>query len=317
MKRFTALILGLILIISALTACVSIDMGDISDESSEQSKTPAASNDSSEETTQQPSSEETSEVLAYAPIYPENYAERTAYYANLPIEADVNDGYFDDSVFVGNSIMLHYKNYVADKRVALPDLLGNAKFFAAASFSLYNNKHQKPTDKDCALPVYRGEKLNIMQAVEAMEAKTVYLSLMALNDIALYKDGETGVNETFELFKELVADLKESFPNINIVVMSNTYLHKSSSGMKKLNNTTVNNLNNKVLEYCNANGYDYIDVTQVLVDTEGCLGTEFCSDVGASVSCHLNSTAYNAWTEILRDYAEKKAADRWVNPTIA
>ena len=148
-----------------------------------------------------------------------------------------------------------------------------------------------------------------------MGVKNVYLSLMALNDIALYKDGITGVNETFTLFKALVDELKAEFPGINIVVIDNTYLHKSANDMKKLNNGTIHTLNTMVLDYCNQNGIDFIDVAYVLLDDERCLGTEFCSDVGSQVACHLNSSAYNAWTEILRDYAAKKTAGRWANPT--
>lgn len=316
MKKTFALLLCAALI-AALAACVSIEnIGDETDVSSSEDSviedSTVVSDVSSEDAS---SADETSEQPVYAPIYPENYEERVAYYANQSLKADVNDVYFNDSVFVGNSIMLHFKNYVTANRGYVSDLLGNSGFFAAASFSFYNNKHQKPTDADCALPVFRGEKLNIRQAVEAMEAKTVYLSLMALNDIALYKDGDTGVSETFALFTELAEDLRGSFPDTKLVVLDNTYLHKSSAGMQKLNNGTIYALNCKVLDYCNANGIDFIDVAEVLLDADGCLGTEFCSDVDASVACHLNNTAYNAWTEILRDYAAKKAEGRWANPT--
>lgn len=320
MKRFIALISAVMLLIGAFTACVSIEV-----EPEDPSSTPPASSsvddkslaDSSvdsgdvEPSASQPASQEP----VYTPIYPADYDERVAYYTNMTLQADVNDVYFNDSVFVGNSIMLHYKNYVTSNR-ASTSLLGNASFFAAASFSLYNNKNQKPTDADCALPVYQGEKLNIKQAVEKMQVKTVYLSLMALNDIALYKDGITGVEETYKLFTELVEELHTEFPDIAVVVLSNTHLHSSSSGMKKLNNGTIQTLNVKVLDFCNDNGLDYIDVSEVLLDGENCLGTEFCSDVGsATAACHLTSAAYNAWTEILRDYAAKKTAGTWVNPT--
>lgn len=319
MKRFIALLSAVVLLICAFTACVSIE-NEPSDDTSISS--PSASAD---DTTFAESSEDIGDIDVsvsqpvsqepiYTPIYPADYDERVAYYTNMTLQADVNDVYFNDSVFVGNSIMLHYKNYVTSNR-ASTSLLGNASFFAAASFSLYNNKHQKPTDADCALPVYQGEKLNIKQAVEKMQVKTVYLSLMALNDIALYKDGITGVDETYKLFTELVEELHTEFPDTDIVVLSNTYLHSSSSGMKKLNNGTIQTLNVKVLDFCNDYGLDYIDVSEVLLDDENCLGTEFCSDVGSSTAaCHLTNAAYNAWTEILRDYAAKKTAGNWVNP---
>ena len=252
----------------------------------------------------------------YAPIYPESYAERVAYYTNYELSADVNDAYFNDSVFVGNSIMLHYKNYVTAGRASNNSLLGNASFFAAASFSFYNNKNQKADQADCAWPSYQGEKLNITDAVRKMGVKTVYLSLMALNDIAIYKDGITGVNETYNLLVALIDELKTVNPDLNIVIIGNTYLHSSSNNMShKLNNGSIHTFNTRVLDYCNQNGLDFVDVAYALIDDNGCLGTEFCSDVGSSVACHLNSHAFNAWTEQLRDYAGKKQANRWANPT--
>lgn len=318
MKKFLAMILCAALCASAFTACVSIEnLGDSSELESKGGEESKAEEQSNAPSSEQPDSseDETSEAPVYSTVYPESYEERVAYYSNMAVEADVNDGYFNDSVFVGNSIMLHYKNYVSAKRSGVPELLGNASFFAAASFSLYNNKNQKPTDADCALPIYRGEKLNISQAVDAMGVKTVYLSLMALNDIALYKDGETGVEETYVLFTKLVEELKSTYPELKIVVINNTYLHSSSAGMKKLNNANVKKLNVKVLDYCNLNGYDYIDVNEVLLDDSNNLGTEFCSDVGSSAACHLTTAAYNAWTHILRDYAAKKSNGKWANPT--
>ena len=50
--------------------------------------------------------------------------------------SDAIDSYFNDSVFVGNSIMLHYKNYVTRRRGSDSGFLGNAKFHASASFRL-------------------------------------------------------------------------------------------------------------------------------------------------------------------------------------
>lgn len=323
MKKITAFTLCLCLMAGLFAACVSIENLDgISVESpSKPAESSAEAVESSEEAPSvapEPSSTEEEPSSAdpvYAPVYPEGYDERVTYYSNMKLTADVDDIFFNDSVFVGNSVMLHFKNYVTSNRAIVPDLLGNSQFFAAASFSFYNNKHQNPTDEDCALPVLMGENMNIKQAVEKLGAKTVYLSLMALNDIALYKDGATGIAETYTLFTELVEDLKQSFPETAVVVMGNTYLHKNSNGMQKLNNRNVNELNRKVLDYCNAKGLDFIEVGEVLLDADNCLGTEFCSDVGADVACHLNSNAYNAWMEILRDYAAKKNAGTWANPT--
>ncbi len=315
MKKFLLFVLCAVLCLSAFSACVDVDLENNSSSSDKDISAESSSADDTTEESVAYSKEESSEEYippVYTPIYPEDYTERVAYYTNYEVSADVNDAYFNDSVFVGNSIMLHYKNYITNGRTINNSLLGNASFFAAASFSFFNNKNQKADQADCAWPLYRGEKMNISTAVSQMNVKNVYLSLMALNDIAMYKDGITGVNETYNLVVELINELKTANPDLNVVIISNTYLHSSRNDMsKKLNNGSIHTFNTRVLDYCNQNGIDFVDVTYALVDDSGCLGTEFCSDA----YCHLTTAAYSAWTEQLRDYAGKKQAGRWANPT--
>lgn len=322
MKKALITLLSIALVLSSLAACTPVDVEDDSsatilsqDQSMDSSM--ESSGASSDDVPPQSSSvaDESKEPAEYTPIYSEDYTERVAYYKNYELNADVNDAYFNNSVFVGNSIMAHYKNFITKKRASVNGLLGNAGFFAAASFSFYNNKNQTASSKDCALPMYQGQYLHIDEAVGKMGAQTVYLSLMALNDIALYKDGTTGIDETYKLVVELIEDLATKYPTVDVVVIGNTYLHYSSNSMKKLNNGTIHTLNTKVLDYCNENGVDFVDVAYALIDDKGCLGTEFCSDVGSNAACHLNDSAYNAWTEQLRDYAKKKQAGNWANPT--
>ena len=321
MKKTIAIFLSFVLSISALVSCVDVNLETDSSEpvTTEQSKeesAPVISEESSEQSVFAEVSKEPDLPPVYTPIYPKDYSERVAYYTNYLLEADVNDSYFNSSVFVGNSIMLHFKYYVSSNRASNNGLLGDASFFAAGSFSFYNNKNQNASQADCAWPSFRGEQMNITDAVGQMDVDTVYLSLMALNDIAMYKDGMTGVNETYNLFTQLVSELKSTYPNLNVVIMGNTYLHSSSNNMThKLNNGSIHTFNTRVLDYCNQNGIDFIDVAYVLIDDSGCLGTEFCSDVGDAVACHLNQYAYNAWTELLRDYADKKQSGKWANPT--
>ncbi len=318
-KKLTAVFLAVLTVMAMLVSCVEIDFPEDSSAESVQSKEETSITTTTEETSEQPVIDETSEEkgpLVYKPIWPESYDERVAYYSNMTMAADVYDNYFNDSVFVGNSIMLHYRNYVTDKRSSVSNFMGNANFFASASFSMYNNKNQKATDDDCVWPSFRGEKMTVEAAVKAMGVKTVYLSLMALNDIALYSDGMKGVEETYKLCVEMIENLKNDNPDINIVVLSNTYLYKGSNGMKKLNNGSISTLNVRVLDYCNDNGIDFVDIATVLLDNDKCLASEFCSDKDSSTAaCHLTKYAYNAWTEILRDYAKKKSNGEWVNPT--
>ena len=315
--RMICLFLALLM----LWSCTPVEMETESSSSAApiESEIPEESSESSP-TTEESKDEDSSvytEVYVRPEILDKSYAERAEYFGQYyEMEYDLNDAYFHNSVFVGNSIMLHFSNFVTRKRASDAGFLGKAQFFAAASFSFYNNANQTASSPDCALPLYAGTPMSISDAVGEMKIGTVYLSLMALNDIAIYSDGMTGILETYNLFVDLVEDLNEKYPATEVVVLSNTYLHSSGdNGRNKLNNGSISDLNIRVLDYCNQNGLDFIDVSSVLLDDGKCLGTEFCSDIGsASFACHLTKYAYNAWTFVLRDYAAAKQKGIWKNP---
>ena len=74
------------------------------------------------------------------------------------IGPDEIDSFFDDSVFVGHSVMMHFKDkYVAYKRGGDSGFLGGAKFHASGSFSYHNNL--APVSADSVHPLYQGEKM--------------------------------------------------------------------------------------------------------------------------------------------------------------
>ena len=225
---------------------------------------------------------------------------------------DEIDSFFDDSVFVGHSVMMHFKDkYVAYKRGGDSGFLGSAKFHASGSFSYHNNL--APVSADSVHPLYRGEKMKIEDAVAAMGAKTVYLSGMALNELALF-----GAEASVSNLAAVADAIKAKSPDARIVVLANTYRTRDfNDSRNKLNNAGISEYNNLLLDYCNENGFDFVDVATPLMEN-GCLADKFCSDNDKSNSnclgCHLTTDAYAIWTAVLRDYARAKQAGVYANP---
>ena len=228
------------------------------------------------------------------------------------IGPDEIDSFFDDSVFVGHSVMMHFKDkYVAYKRGGDSGFLGTAKFHASGSFSYHNNL--APVSADSVHPLYRGEKMKIEDAVAAMGAKTVYLSGMALNELALF-----GAEASVSNLAAVADAIKAKSPDARIVVLANTYRTRDfNDSRNKLNNASISEYNNLLLDYCGENGFDFVDVATPLMEN-GCLADKFCSDNDKSNSnclgCHLTTDAYAIWTAVLRDYARAKQAGVYVNP---
>ena len=279
------------------------------------SEDPADSSAPADESSEQPSDEssepqeESSEPpvdVSEPPVLPPDpnaYADVT----DAALGADEIDAYFNDSVFVGNSIMLHYKNYVTRRRGSDSTFLGSAKFHTSASFSCYNN--MQPISDSSTHPLYQGEKMKIEDAVAAMGAKTVYFSGMALNEIGIF-----GAEASAENLASVVDAIKAKSPDVKIVILANTYMVKNFNTYQKLHNGSISEYNNLLLDYCNENGYDFVDISTPLVGG-GCLADKYCTDNAEGGSgCHLTADAYAIWTAVLRDYAKAEQAGTYVNP---
>ncbi len=156
--------------------------------------------------------------------------------------------------------------------------------------------------------------MKIEDAVAAMGSKTVYLSGMALNELALF-----GAEASVSNLAAVADAVKAKSPDARIVVLANTYRTRDfNDSRNKLNNAGISEYNNLLLDYCNENGFDFVDVATPLMEN-GCLADKFCSDNDKSNSnclgCHLTTDAYAIWTAVLRDYARAKQAGVYVNPT--
>jgi len=336
-KIFT-LIMSVIVISLTIVSCVSLPIEDQSDPSlSNQDNNSASGNISEPENTAEESSEVTTDESS-ASADPssdesssedessadESSAEESSQVTlDLPyptldgitmetLTSSEYDEYFENSMFIGNSIMVHFYNFNTQMRSKYPGFLGSSKFFASSNFSALEDS--KAVSEDSWHPKYSGTKSNSADAVAASGVDTVYLSVMALNELALH-NMETCVNDTYNTTVNLINSMKTKSPNVRIVILSNTYMVYNYNSYGKLNNANISALNNKILEYCNNNGIDYIDVSTFLMNGN-VLADNYCRDyeIGSGNGCHLKNDAYSLWTATLRNYAYLKQNNAWINP---
>ena len=283
-------------------------------EVSEVSETSEISADASEtsETT------ETSEISEISAISEESSIPDSSYEVMdtpvIPVPEKLaqatEDAFFNDSVFVGNSIMLGYQKFTNKQRAgSIPDFLGNSKFFVAGSFGVYHNNRTPASKKNSSNPSYEGVKYSVEDAVGVMGVKTVYINFMGLNDLSLYYDPENCSRKCADDVIKLIKTINERYPDVNVVILSATYLTASTNNRPSLNNKNLSMLNNYLLEYCNENGLDFVDIASQLTE-KGCLADSYASDG----YCHIWTKGYMVWTAILRDYAARKIEGTYQNP---
>ena len=186
--------------------------------------------------------------------------------------------YFDDAVFVGDSVSLMLSYYAADT-----GLLGDAQFLVRGSYSVAHALN------GTMLMTYRGQQLSLPDAIAATGAKKVFF-MLGMNDIGL-----NGIDATMESWETLLWAVKKVCPDVEIVIQSMTPIY--TGGEKgKLNNPNVDAYNARLEAFAEEKGYGYLDVASFMKDATGGLAERYCSDQYV----HLTSEGAAAWVKVLK-----------------
>ena len=197
--------------------------------------------------------------------------------------------FYNDSVFVGDSIMLGFRRYsMKHKNDAF---LKNLKFLAAGSYSVRNALVSKD-DPENIHPVYQGEKRCIWESISLMKGKRIFI-MLGMNDLNL-----SGIPGICDNYKELIGKIKESNPDSEIYIMGMTYvLHGAEKG--RLRNDTIREYNSALEALAAENGWHYLNLADTLADKNGDLAPQYCSDGFV----HQSAAAYAVWEKTLKEYA--------------
>ncbi len=204
--------------------------------------------------------------------------------------------FFDDAVFVGDSISLGWRNYVSKIRKSDSLFFGGsdgAQFLVSGSLGAANSLWA--VNGESVHPSYQGEQMQLWQSIPLTGAKKVFI-MFGLNDVGLY-----GVEKTIENFGTLFGKIKAAVPDVQFYVLSATYV-KAGGERGKLTSANLRALNLALIDFCHANGYEFINIADPLADTDGNLKAAYCSDGYV----HQTTAAYDVWTALLKGYAASK-----------
>lgn len=201
--------------------------------------------------------------------------------------AAVEASWFDDAVFVGDSVSLKLNYY----NVKSADL-GGAQFLTSGSLGSANALWDV-SDKSVH-PSFQGEKMRVEDAVALCGAKKLYI-MLGMNDVGLY-----GAEESAQNLVTLLALILDQSPDLEVYVQSVTPM-TSTSTLKSLTNEKILAYNALVLEACEQNGWYYVDVASVMTGIDGCLPREYCSDPD-DMGIHFTETACALWAQYLKTH---------------
>ncbi len=215
----------------------------------------------------------------------------------LPENGQVEMSYFDDAVFVGDSLTQGFPLY---KRIP------NARYCAYKGISIqqiYNGSIQKNHDGTQEVP---------MDALASYKPAKVYIQLGANAMVAMDDD------IILAYYTEMLDAMKERLgPDVAIYVQSLTPVRPDNSPGFDMDR--IKNLNHLLAKLACEEDVYFIDLFEALQGSDGWLRDDFAGGDGY----HLHPIAYTSWTEYLAThtaydpdypYVEKPAHYRQPDP---
>ncbi len=218
------------------------------------------------------------------------------------------DTVFENCLFVGNAPMSDFFDSLSYWRRESPMLLEKTTFFYNTNFGIYENNYI-PTSSSSTHP-YMGEgekraKLTIEEAVRETGVKIVVLCFSVVNDLPVYGDEENCHIKAASDMGKLVLNLKRSFNDISVVVLSSPPISSKATYMKTINNEKIKLYNEELEKVCTSNGGDFIDISAMLSNEENALKADFSADNYYK----LNQDGCKVLLSALRYYAKERKGE--------
>lgn len=202
--------------------------------------------------------------------------------------------WFDDAVFIGDSVSYRLQNYVVAQRKSDPGFFGGAQFLTSVSLGS-GNALWEVSDKSVH-PTYQGEKMRLEKSVPLTGAKKVYM-MLGMNDIAVY-----GIDGAVKNYGKLMDLILENAPGVEFYIQSATPICQGRE-RGSLNNENLARYNAALEKMCQERGIRFVDVAQAMRDADGCLPREYCSDPD-DMGIHVTGLACRVWLGYLSQDAQ-------------
>jgi len=205
-------------------------------------------------------------------------------------KAAVSMSFFDDALFVGDSVSYGFKLYVDKQRNKGDDYLGKSIFLTAGSFGIHHAITAVNVEGSVH-PSYGGQKWLIENFMADKKLKKVYI-MLGMNDVALY-----GIEASVTNYATLISRIRAKVPDAVIYIQSVTPTTKDGA-KPKLNNTNIYAFNDQMNNWANNNQCYFLDIASVLKDDQGNLPTKLSNDNFV----HLADAAFPLWVDYLRTH---------------
>ncbi len=188
----------------------------------------------------------------------------------------VDNSYFDDALFIGDSRTVGIHDY-SDIR--------NADYFCDNSMNVFDVTKN-------SLKVGNIGKTTLYELLQNKKYGKIYV-MLGINELGY------PFNMVIPKFSNLIQEIRNLQPDAIIYIQANMHVtHKRSSSNDVYTNEKINTLNAAFAELANNKDIFYIDVNPVFDDETGSLKQEYSSD-----NAHVYGKYYIEWANWLRTQA--------------
>ena len=190
----------------------------------------------------------------------------------------VDDSYFDDVVFVGDSRTDGFRLYSGLERGTYFCVTGET---VASATDMENWKTED------------GRKISLADAVAAADCGKIYL-MLGVNEL-----GWNGTDIFRSHAENLLRRLQADHPDAEIVVQSLLPVSAEQDAKGSyVNNQRILAYNQVWMELAEETGCDYVNIAEAVTGEDGCLPAEMSFD-----GVHLNRAGCHAWLDYLRTHS--------------
>lgn len=222
--------------------------------------------------------------------------------------------FFDGTMFVGDSQVAKFRNFVKKKWKEDPEYFRNIDFRAENSykfrFAAYKTipsgelKYAHITDG--------GKKVTLYALAQKKKPKRIFI-LAGINDaLTTDRKEENGVDRAMRYVRGATELIREASPETAVYFITQMPVTKSyTQGSNRFKAVTErwNAINEAIAAESGELGITLVDLASGLKDEDGALPSEYCADG----LCHLNDAGYEIFARELLDFAQAEyEAGRWI-----
>ena len=188
----------------------------------------------------------------------------------------VDDSYFDDALFIGDSRMVGLSQYCQD-------IDARATFYAKKSLSIYNIRDDKWIETE------DGDEISLAEALETNHFSKIYI-MVGINEL-----GRGDENDFRQAYQDVINQIQSAEPDAYIFINSIMHVSKEKNETDELyNNTNINIRNDAIKSLDDKQNIFYLNINEAVDDEEGNLDAETTTD-----GVHLKGACYEPWHEYL------------------